>query len=417
MTTPAQLPDVLYLWWLGSPQKPKLIGALRWVRRALHHHAGVSLRYAPAWLAHGFALSEDMPLHAADYLPLSPDVAAGAVDDARPDRWGERVIRFLIKPQRLSTLDYLYFAGDNRVGALGVSESADVYVPHHHGVLPKLADVQQMHDVIRRVEANEPLEASVLRLVTPGATLGGAKPKALLQMDGVEWVLKFAEKGDVVDVGLIEHASMTLAAKAGIDVCETHALPYLQTGQIKHAVAVRRFDRAGGHRLHCISAHVGLRAAGADYGYPEMALLMRRLGESSGLAYVGEQFFRRMVFNIFIDNTDDHEKNHMFIGQENRLKLAPAFDVLPTLQSLGVQSIRVGKTGADSKLSNALSEHKLFGLSLLRARQLAQEVVAAVNEWQAHFILAGVALHDVQTVAQHVDRDFLFKQRQESMPI
>ena len=416
MTTPA-LTDVLYLWWLGEPLAPQLVGVLRWVRRAQHQHAGVSLRYTSSWLAHGFALSEDLPLHNAEFFPVAPDAAAGAIDDARPGRWGERVIRFVIKPQRLSTLDYLYFAGDNRVGALGVSESADLYAPYRLGVLPELADVQQMHDVIRRVEANEPLESTLLHLVTPGATLGGAKPKALLQMDGVEWVLKFAEKGDVVDVGLIEHASMTLAAKAGIDVCETHALAYLQTGQIKHAVAVRRFDRAGGHRLHCISAHVGLRAAGADYGYPEMALLMRRLGESSGLAYVGEQFFRRMVFNIFIDNTDDHEKNHMFIGQENRLKLAPAFDVLPTLQSLGVQSIRVGKTGADSNLSNALSEHKLFGLSLLRARQLAQEVVAAVNEWQAHFMLVGVALHDVQTVAQHVDRDFLFKQRQESIPI
>jgi serine/threonine-protein kinase HipA len=322
------------------------------------------------------------------------------------------VIRLVIKPQRLSTLDYLYFAGENRVGALGVSASADVYAPYRLGVLPELADVQQMHDVIRRLEANEPLESKLLHLVTPGATLGGAKPKALLHMDGVEWVLKFAEKGDVVDVGLMEHASMTLATKAGIDVCETHALPYVQGGQTKHALAVRRFDRQGGARLHCMSAHVALRAAGVDYSYPEMALLLRRLGDVSQLAYAGEQLFRRMVFNICIDNTDDHEKNHMFMGQGHRLKLAPAFGVLPTLQSLGVQSMRVGKEGADSSVSNALSECKQFGLTPLRATQLVKEVAAVVSAWQSHFSQAGLALQDVQTVAQHVDRAFLRNQRQ-----
>lgn len=149
MTAPA-LADVLYLWWLGQPLSPQRVGVLRWVRRAQHQHAGVSLRYAPSWLAHGFALSEDLPLHNAEFFPLAPDAAAAAIDDARPDRWGERVIRFVIKPQRLSTLDYLYFAGDNRVGALGVSESAVVYAPYRLGVLPDLADVQQMHDAIRR---------------------------------------------------------------------------------------------------------------------------------------------------------------------------------------------------------------------------------------------------------------------------
>jgi len=370
------------------------------------------LLYASNWLAHGFALSEDLPLHNAEFFPVAPDAAAGAIDDARPDLWGERVIRFVIKPQRLSTLDYLYFAGDNRVGALGVSESADVYAPYRLGVLPELADVRQMHDVIRRVEANEPLESDLLHLVTPGATLGGTKPKALLQMDGVEWVLKFAEKGDVVDVGLMEHASMTLATKAGIDVCESHALPYVQGGQTKHALAVRRFERQGGARLHCMSAHVALRAAGVDYSYPEMALLLRRLGDVSQLAYAGEQLFRRMVFNICIDNTDDHEKNHMFMGQGHGLKLAPAFDVLPTLQSLGVQSMRVGKEGAYSSVSNALSECKQFGLKPLRATQLVKEVAAVVGAWQSHFSQAGLALQDVQTVAQHVDRAFLRNQRQ-----
>jgi serine/threonine-protein kinase HipA len=55
--------------------------------------------------------------------------AVGAVDDARPDRWGEKVIRFLDKPGRLSLMEYLYYAGDDRFGALGVSRSSTSYIP------------------------------------------------------------------------------------------------------------------------------------------------------------------------------------------------------------------------------------------------------------------------------------------------
>jgi hypothetical protein len=103
--------DQLYLWLLTVPADPVPIGELSLVRAS----RGVSLRYADAWLERGFALSEDLPLIAEEFLP--PDeTAAGAVDDARPDRWGERLIRFLDKPPRLSLLEY-YFAGDDRSGA------------------------------------------------------------------------------------------------------------------------------------------------------------------------------------------------------------------------------------------------------------------------------------------------------------
>jgi serine/threonine-protein kinase HipA len=74
--------------------------------------------------------------------------------------------------------------------------------------------------------------------------------------------------------------------------------------------------------------------------------------------------------------------------------------------------MRVGKEGADSSVSNALSECKQFGLTPLRATQLVEEVAAVVSAWQSHFSQAGLALQDVQTVAQHVDRAFLRNQRQ-----
>lgn len=95
--------DSLALWILTDPSRPRLVGELRLVRSL----QSVSLRYAPSWLAEGFALSEDLPLIDAEFAPSARHSVVGAVDDARPDRWGERVIRFIDKPTRLSLLEYL----------------------------------------------------------------------------------------------------------------------------------------------------------------------------------------------------------------------------------------------------------------------------------------------------------------------
>src|SRR5262245_36207866 len=143
--------DQLFLWLLIAPDQSVLIGELNMVRST----RGVSLRYAPSWLERGFALSEDLPLVGEEFLPKDKDTAAGAVDDARPDRWGERVIRFLDKPSRLSLLEYLYFAGDDRFGALGVSTSSEAYLPRRTGPLPKLADTEAIQELVRKVLANE----------------------------------------------------------------------------------------------------------------------------------------------------------------------------------------------------------------------------------------------------------------------
>jgi serine/threonine-protein kinase HipA len=390
---------------------------LRLVRRNAGQAAGVSLSYSPAWLgkgvaqgaAQGIALSEDLPLQTGEFLPTEADAAAGAVDDARPDRWGERVIRLLDRPLRLSTLDFLYFCGDDRFGALGVSASALECQPWQRGPLPALADTQMLHDLIRKVEAGEAVEERLRRLVAPGATLGGARPKALLADGDAEWVLKFSDADDPIDSPLIEHATMTLAALAGVDVCETRPVA-LRSG---HAVAVRRFDRLGQRRLHALSAHVALRAAGEPFGYPELALLLRRRARAEDFAAQGEQLFRRMVFNILIDNTDDHEKNHaLIVGEDQRYRLSPAFDVLPAGQALGYQQMRVGRSGAESTLDNALSEHRAFALTRPRAETLCTEVAQVVVGWQRHFAAQTVSARDIALLADQIDRPFLREQRE-----
>jgi serine/threonine-protein kinase HipA len=400
--------DALYLWWLVKPDQPALVGTLRWLKRTARHPGGVSLTYCTSWLNSGLALSEDLPLRMGEFLPPQDNAAAGAVDDARPDRWGERVIRLLDHPSRLSTLEYLYFAGNDRFGALGVSTSAEVYRPREFGPLANLSDMETMLELVRKVEAGQSIDERLSRLISPGASLGGARPKALMTIDGEPWVVKFSEHGDVWDSPLIEHATMTLAKRAGISVCQTRAIEHARG----HALVVKRFDRNADRRLHVLSAHVALRGAGLDYGYPELALLLRRKAPADQFQAQGEQLFRRMVFNILIDNTDDHEKNHaLLVADTQHYTLAPAFDVLPTGQALGYQQLRVGKDGAVSTLANALSEHHSFAMTRTHARAVCSEVCLVVAQWQQHFAHCGVTAPDLAALQAHIDRPFLQLQR------
>lgn len=399
--------DQLYLWLLTVPADPVLVGELNLVRAS----RGVSLRYADEWLERGFALSEDLPLIAEEFLPRDKETAVGAVDDARPDRWGERVIRFLDKPPRLSLLEYLYFAGDDRFGALGVSTSGTEYRPRRLGPLPTLRDAARIQELIRSLQYGEPVPEEERRLLAPGVTMGGARPKALLDIDATQWVVKFGD-GDPTDAPLIEHAAMTLARQAGIRVAET--MPVRLTGG--HAVAVKRFDRERGRRIHCLTAHVALRAADERFGYPELAQLLRRRGATAADRYLADmhELFRRMVFNILVDNTDDHEKNHaLLVTDAQQYELAPAYDVLPTGQSLGFQQMRVGELEGDSTLANAFSMAQLFELREQQATAQVRRVARAVAGWREHFASCGVARRDLDLLAEQIDRPFLADQRRE----
>lgn len=405
MSARYQPQDSMSLWWLGVPGAPVRIGTLSLQDK----HRKVGLSYDPAWIAspQGFALSEDLPLLAGLKLPAQRDTAAGAVDDARPDQWGERVIRLIERPARLSLLEYLYFAGDNRFGALGVSLQADAYVPASTAAMPTFDGLADMHQAVQRVMAGEAVNEQQRRLLQPGVSMGGARPKSLMQIDGVFWVVKFAEGGEL-DSPLIEYASMQLASRCGIRVADTRVLPLPQG----HAVAVQRFDRAGAQRLHVLSAHVALRAAGEATGYPELAQLIRRLGRPQQVRAQQQELFRRMVFNILIDNTDDHEKNHALVrGDDGFYALSPAFDVLPAAQGLGYQQMRVGAQGHEASMANALSEARAFGLTDATARQTIADIAGQVGQWKAVFRSLNVRDADIDLLAQYLDGVYLRGQR------
>jgi serine/threonine-protein kinase HipA len=411
--------DDLYLWHVGDSATRRYVGALNLVSAG----KGVSLHYGAEWLSSGFPLSEDLPLVDTEFLPpgrLGSDTqrAVGAVDDARPDRWGEKVIRFLDKPKRLSLMEYLYYAGDDRFGALGVSTSPRAYTPRVGGPLPRLVQAQELGEVVAKIEASDPISALEAQIIAGGgSSLGGAKPKALIDIDGEQWVIKFFNN-EPVDTPLIEHATMTLAKLAGITVAETQIVALAGT----NAIAVRRFDRKQGQRIHSLSAGTAIRAATSsgeepEMGYPQLARILRRVGITLNGSNQRDarELFRRMVFNILVDNTDDHEKNHSLLVlkpfENGRLKLAPAYDVSPTNSAQGYQEFICGTDGRDSTLDNAMSECEAFGLLLEEAAAEVAAVIEVVDTWQNHFARAGVTSRDIESLGARIDGEELLSQR------
>src|SRR5687767_8099018 len=102
-----------------------------------------------------------------------------------------------------------------------------------------------------------------------------------------------------------------------------------------------------------------------------------------------------MVFNIVIDNTDDHEKNQaLLMTDAQQYEFSPAYDVLPSGQALGFQQMGVGEQEADSTLANALSMSRMFSLRRNEAEREVNVVARAVARWKEHFESCGVRRGD-----------------------
>ena len=216
---------------------------------------------------------------------------------------------------------------------------------------------------------------------------------------------------------------MTLAAKAGINVAQTNVISVNGL----NAIVIRRFDRKGDKRIHCISAGTAIRASTAsgqdpEMGYPQLARILRRAGVSENDANVfdARELFKRMVFNILIDNTDDHEKNHSLLvvnpGGFAQFRLAPAYDVLPSNSGQGLQEFICGNNFNDSTLANAMTQTEAFGLTRAQAAELVVEVIGVVNTWRGHFRALGVSEIDLKSLAERIDGDALKSQRESFDP-
>ncbi len=283
----------------------------------------VAFQYDKKWLANGFSIS---PLE----LPLKPDVFVaprtpfygnfGIFEDSLPDGYGRYLLNRMLKSVgvdefSLTPLQRLSIVGKAGMGALCYEPETKI---GKETVLPELDSLQQMAlDVL----SEKTVEGADVLLFSSGNS-GGCRPKCLLRDDDGCWMVKFRHTYDPKDIGEMEYRYMQMASRCGIEIPECRLID----GKY---FASRRFDLdKDGRRLHVATASallsVPINPPMADY-----KTLLHLTGYLTQSPSDVEQMFRRMVFNVLIENKDDHAKNFSFICDEGKWRLAPAYDILP----------------------------------------------------------------------------------------
>ncbi len=311
--------------------------------------------------------------------------AFGALRDAGPDYWGRRVIERHAGNAQLSELDYLLHSPDDRAGALGFGINQTPPAPMRH--FNKTLDLEKLQRIADAIVAEEEVPADaatgqVEELLLVGTSMGGARPKAVVEDHDGLWLAKFNRPDDKWNHARVEHAMLVLARSCGITTAENRIL----TVGGRDVLLVKRFDREktrGGYlRARMVSGLTLLRAeethlARDRWSYVLLAEELRRASARPELD--AAELFRRICFNALISNTDDHPRNHAIIAREREWGLSPAYDLTPTTPvSLERRdlALTVGDAGRFANAKNILSQCLRF----LMERDKAEAIVSEMEE-------------------------------------
>lgn len=358
----------------------------------------------------------ELPVTSREYATTRHDGIFGALRDASPDAWGRLVVQQATGRGDLTELDYLLESPEDRPGALsfGLGKIPPPPVRGYNRVvrLTELLDAAaEIENDDGAASGTDRLRHARILLDQHGTTMGGARPKSVVEDDGALWVAKFPQRGDKWNNAVVEAAMLTLAAKCGIHV------PPIRVEQVgeRRVLLVQRFDRdaalidgahAGYRRHRMVSAPTVL---GADESVVDRTrwsylLLAEQLMRWSHTADADrEQLFRRVVYNVLVSNTDDHPRNHALIARDQYWKLAPAYDITPHPTS-GQHERRLAMTcGPDGRIarrSNLLAAAADFGLAAEKAATIVNELFAIVqHDWEGEIRRQGGAVRDIEAVA------------------
>ncbi len=333
------------------------------------------------------------------HLPVTPrryetaklDGMFGALRDASPDAWGRRVIEKVTGRADWDELDFLLQGPGDRAGALsfGPGPTPPGPVREFNRVL-QLAELRRAAQLLEETAHGEPVPDQVVQLTDPGTSLGGARPKNVVEDDDGLWIAKFPQRGDRWNNAPVEGGMLSLAARCGIRTPETRVE---QIGD-DSVLLVKRFDRdrvEGGYLRHrMVSALTVLDAEDraterANWSYVLLADELRRWSER-GTADRAE-LFRRVVFNALISNLDDHPRNHALIAPGREWHLAPAYDLTPQ-PSISLErrdlALECGPLGRMARRDNLVAGAPRFGLGPDDAAHIIDEMKQTVaKHWRA----------------------------------
>jgi len=371
-------------------------------------HDGVRFGYAKSWLQNpaAFQLDPALSLDSGDFYPV--DSNFGVFLDSCPDRWGQVLM------QRRETLeakeagraarilgpwDFLCGVQDHtRMGALRFSSpDSDVYLANELLSAPPVTMLSELQRVAYELSRKRIVNVAKLSqwltvLVAPGASLGGARPKANVVEKGDLWIAKFPAADDDRDVGLWEKLLSDMAAAIGIRV---PAARVVQIGNGYHTFMVKRFDRVGASRKFFTSAMTVLNRTDKDQtSYIDIASFIAVNGPAQHISADLKELYRRVAFNIATANRDDHLRNHGFMKTPEGWRLSDAFDMNPSAKKL---EHVLGITDGDHEpsLVTLLGTAEYYRLSDVEADRIIKGVVTVVSTWKTRAKQLGIAAVDI----------------------
>ncbi len=395
-----------YVWiWLPHETQPVVAGRVAW-----QSDGRLMFNYGQSYLARKNAIAiydPELPLRAGEIQLHNKLQLPSCIRDASPDAWGRRVIvnRTLGLKGRdaditeLDELTYLLDSGSDRIGALDFHRSATEYVPRQQGNAT-LAELMQSAE---RVEKGVPLSPDLDQALQHGTSLGGARPKALIETGKQKFIAKFSSSNDLYNVVKAEFVAMRLAHIVGINVAPVK----LTKGLGKDVLLIERFDRTfsktGWERRALVSAltMLELDELEARYAsYEDFSTVIRH--RFTDPKQTLEELFGRLVFNILVGNTDDHARNHAAFWDGHDLTLTPAYDICPQGRTGGeaTQAMLITGNKRLSLLTICLQAAPQFLLGADRARTLITSQLATIrSHWKQVCDEAGLT---------EVDRAFLW---------
>ncbi len=398
-----------FVWiWLPEKTKPVVAG------RLAPDGDNLIFNYGKSYLER---VKDAVPIYEPE-LPLRPGAlpllnglsVPGCIRDSAPDAWGRRVIINRrqgykgddIDTAQLDELTYLLESGSDRIGALDFQLSPTEYVPRS----AKNVTMEELLESAERVEKGVPLTPELDQALFHGSSIGGARPKALIEEGGTKYIAKFSASNDIYSVVKAEYTAMRLAKLAGLDVAPVK----LTKAANKDVLLVKRFDRVaseeGWKRKSIVSALTlfALDDMMARYAsYETLAEIIRHRFTKPKETL--RELFCRLTFNVLCGNTDDHARNHAAFWNGHTLALTPAYDICPQGRTgnEASQAMLIAGNNKMSQLATCLQTAHSFLLS--------QDEAKAIFEHQIQIIKANFDTVCAEAELSEIDKR-LFWQRQ-----
>lgn len=346
---------------------------------ALTNDNKVAFQYSDEWIEKGFSINPfKLPLSKQLFFATSPYFKGlfGVFADSLPDSYGEFLLdRYLksknINISEINCLDRLTYVGSSGMGLFEYIPDLSVEIDRENVDFDLIQ--KECNDLLDSKEVN-----NINELYSLGGSSGGARPKSLIKYEGEDFIVKFSSKFDPKNIAELEYKCMSLAKEIGINIPD---IKLITSKKGNKYFLIKRFDRIGNKKIHMISAaallEVDYRAPSLDYS--ELIKLTRVLTKNDDDVL---EMYRRMVFNVLIDNQDDHTKNFSFIFDDysKTYRLSPAYDITPGRTYYGEHTTSVNGKGKKITEEDMLKVASNNMIKMEIARQIIDRCKKAISK-------------------------------------